>query len=91
MSYEPALKPVKWWTLRHGGWVHYLESLDWLVVGGESGPRHRPCDPAWIADIVRQCKAAGVPCFVKQASASRPGQQGQIPNALWAVKEVPCP
>lgn len=40
--------------------------LNWVVVGGESGPKARPCNVAWIRSIVRQCKAAAVPCFVKQ-------------------------
>ena len=37
-----------------------------MIAGGESGPGARPCDLAWIRSIVTQCKAAGVPCFVKQ-------------------------
>lgn len=41
-------------------------SLDWVVVGGESGPRARQCDVQWIRDIVRTCAATGTPCFVKQ-------------------------
>jgi protein gp37 len=41
----------------------------WVIVGGESGPKARPCDVAWIRSIVEQCKAAGVPCFVKQLGA----------------------
>ncbi len=40
--------------------------LDWVIVGGESGPGARPCQLAWIQDIVAQCEAAGVACFVKQ-------------------------
>jgi protein gp37 len=40
--------------------------LDWVIVGGESGPRARPCDLAWIRSITEQCQAAGVPVFVKQ-------------------------
>ncbi len=43
-----------------------LPSLDWVIVGGESGPKARPCDVAWIRSVVEQCKASGVPCFVKQ-------------------------
>jgi len=43
--------------------------IDWVIVGGESGPGARPCDVAWIRSIVRQCRAAGVPCFVKQFGA----------------------
>jgi protein gp37 len=39
---------------------------DWVVVGGESGHRARPCDIAWIGDIVHKCQAAGVPVHVKQ-------------------------
>jgi len=44
--------------------------IDWVIVGGESGPKARPCDIAWIRSIVRQCKDAGVPVFVKQLGAS---------------------
>lgn len=40
--------------------------INWVIVGGESGPKSRPCDVAWIRSIVAQCKTAGVPCFVKQ-------------------------
>lgn len=40
--------------------------IDWVIVGGESGPGARPCDLAWIRSIVAQCKAADVACFVKQ-------------------------
>lgn len=40
--------------------------LHWVVVGCESGPKRRPCDPDWIRSIIRQCKAVGVKCFVKQ-------------------------
>jgi protein gp37 len=44
-------------------------AVDWVIVGGESGPRARPCDVAWIRSIVEQCRAAGVPCFTKQLGA----------------------
>lgn len=40
--------------------------LHWVIVGGESGPNSRRCDLGWVRSIVRQCDAAGVPCFVKQ-------------------------
>lgn len=45
--------------------------IDLVIVGGESGPRARPCDVAWIRSIVKQCAAADVACFVKQLG-SRP-------------------
>ena len=78
LAYTPAFRSI-----------NLLPGIDWLVVGGESGPRHRSCDPAWIADIVAQCDAAGVPCYVKQASHRYPGRQGDIADALWARKAVP--
>lgn len=40
--------------------------LDWVVVGGESGPNARPMHPQWARDIRDQCAAAGVPFFFKQ-------------------------
>lgn len=66
-----------------------LTSIDWVIVGGESGPGARPCDVAWIRSVVRQCRAPGVPCFVKQDSGPRPGRQGRVPDDLWAAKEFP--
>jgi protein gp37 len=44
--------------------------LDWVIVGGESGPGSRPFDIAWARSIVQQCKVAGVACFVKQLGAN---------------------
>lgn len=41
-------------------------AINWVIVGGESGPRARPCNVAWVEDIVKQCADAGVPVFVKQ-------------------------
>lgn len=43
--------------------------IDWVIIGGESGPGVRPCDVGWVRSIVEQCKAAGVACFVKQLGA----------------------
>lgn len=40
--------------------------VHWVIIGGESGPDSRPCNIEWVRSIVRQCKAAGVPAFVKQ-------------------------
>lgn len=40
--------------------------LDWIVVGGESGPNARPMHPAWARSLRDQCQAAGVPFFFKQ-------------------------
>jgi len=47
-----------------------VDRPDWIIAGGESGPGARPCDVAWIRSAVEQCKAAGVPVFVKQLGAN---------------------
>lgn len=46
-----------------------FDPIDWVIVGGESGHHARPCDVDWIRSIVSQCRAANVPCFVKQVGA----------------------
>lgn len=43
-----------------------LTGIDWVIVGGESGRKPRPIDPAWVIDIQQQCEAAGVAFFFKQ-------------------------
>ncbi|HOK44347.1 MAG TPA: DUF5131 family protein [Bryobacteraceae bacterium] len=76
LSCEPLLGPLV-----------VPEGIDWVVVGGESGPHARPCNVEWIRDIVRQCRAAGVACFVKQLGSNpfwvEPcGVAGPIPNIV---------
>ena len=44
-------------------------TLDWVIPGGESGNGARQCDVEWVRSIVRQCRNAGVACFVKQLGA----------------------
>ena len=48
--------------------------LDWLIVGGESGPGARPLSIEWARSSRDQCKAAGVPIFIKQLS----GKNGKV-------------
>jgi protein gp37 len=88
LSLEPLLGPIKigdgdgceeWWQSNGIGWV---------IAGGESGPGHRQMKLEWLESIVEQCKAAGVPVFVKQDAGPRPGMQGRIPDRLW-IKEFP--
>ncbi len=43
-----------------------LSGIDWVIVGGESGPRAREMKREWVIDIRRQCRAAGVAFFFKQ-------------------------
>jgi protein gp37 len=49
----------------HGLWCDE-RSLDWVVVGGESGPRSRPMHPDWVSSIRDQCRQSSVPFFFKQ-------------------------
>jgi len=71
VSYEPALGSVDFRPWLPGfAWPEgSTRALNWLIIGGESGPHARPCDLAWIRSVVAQCKAAGTPCFVKQLGA----------------------
>lgn len=71
ISAEPLLGPVDLaYTMFNGAdSFGQMPGLDWVVVGGESGPGARACDVAWIRSIVAQCRVAGVPAFVKQLGA----------------------
>ena len=57
LSLEPLLGPLPHLDL-HG--------IDWVIVGGESGPQARPIQKQWVIDIRDQCLTAGVPFFFKQ-------------------------
>jgi protein gp37 len=57
LSLEPLLGPLPRLD---------LSGIDWVIVGGESGPRARPMREAWVRDIRDQCAAAGVAFFFKQ-------------------------
>lgn len=113
VSCEPLLGPIDLDVAGEG--VHALgcgndnhrhltecASIDWLIVGGESGPRSRPCNVAWVRSLVEQCQEAEVPCFVKQLGAHvaldeyrrlylgdpKGGDQNEWPEDL-RVQEVP--
>lgn len=60
ISAEPLLGPVTF--------AGHLWSLDWMVIGGESGPKARPMKAEWVRQIIRQCREYDVPVFVKQLS-----------------------
>jgi protein gp37 len=57
LSLEPLLGPLN--DLN-------LQGIQWVIVGGESGPDARPMDPKWVTDIRDQCLQAGVAFFFKQ-------------------------
>jgi protein gp37 len=71
VSYEPALGPVDFTAIESPDGKTFL---DWIVVGGESGPGARPFDVAWARSVLQQCRErsreeSGVPVFVKQLGA----------------------
>ncbi len=72
-----------------------LDGIHWLVVGGESGPKHRPMDPAWARDLRDRCRAAGVAFYFKQSSALYPGTgprlDGELCQELPAIPQAPLP
>jgi protein gp37 len=69
LSLEPLLGPLP--ALNLGG-------IDWVIVGGESGPGARPMAEEWVLDIRDQCVASGVPFFFKQWGGVRRKQAGRV-------------
>jgi protein gp37 len=57
LSLEPLLGPMHNLNLR---------GIDWVIVGGESGPGARPMDPSWVIETREHCRKANVPFFFKQ-------------------------
>jgi protein gp37 len=66
-----------------------LARLDWIIVGGESGGGRRDCGADAIVAVAKQAMLAGVPCYIKQDSATKPGQQGRILDEIWKLKQFP--
>jgi protein gp37 len=86
LSLEPLLGPLPQLNLR---------SIDWVIVGGESGPGARSMQPDWVTDIRNQCVHAGVAFFFKQWGGVQKKRMGrtlegqtwdQMPNALVTLR-----
>jgi len=81
VSCEPLLGPV---DLRPWLGEHRRQRLDWVIVGGETGPGARPMHPWWVRAICNQATAAGVPFFFKQwgewLPAGQFGADGDTPT-----------
>ncbi|MGJ7523301.1 phage Gp37/Gp68 family protein [Variovorax sp. LT1P1] len=84
VSMEPLLGPVDLCrALAHPGRCSSeasmsqapVKGLDWVIVGGESGPGARPMHPAWARDLRDQCATAGVPFMFKQWGEWLPGSE----------------
>jgi protein gp37 len=81
ISFEPLLTPLP--DLN-------LDGIDWVIVGGESGPGARPMRTQWVTDIRDQCLAAGVPFFFKQwGGVARTRAGRQLEGQTW--DEMPAP
>lgn len=75
LSLEPLLGPLNDLDL----W-----NIDWVIVGGESGPGARPMQQSWVTDIRDQCLAANVPFFFKQWGGVRKKQNGRsLEGRTW--------
>lgn len=69
LSIEPLIAPV--------GRLN-LTGIEWVIVGGESGPRSRPMNAEWVIDIRNQCVKAGVAFFFKQWGGFSPKAGGRL-------------
>lgn len=69
ISFEPLLERL--------GKINF-SGIDWAIVGGESGPRARAMDKAWVVEIRDQCLATGVPFFFKQWGGMNKKKAGRL-------------
>lgn len=75
LSCEPLLGPLPSLS---------LDGIEWVIVGGESGPEARPCDVAWVCDLRDRCLVAGVPFFFKQWGGRTPKAGGRLLDGrIW--------
>ena len=65
--------PVPWQRLGKG------RGINWVICGGETGPRAREMKTEWARDLYRQCKAAGVPFFFKKPGDAFKGNVEDLP------------
>ncbi len=81
LSLEPLLGPLP---------ALDLAGIDWVIVGGESGPGARSMDPAWVLDIRDQCLAARVAFFFKQWGGVNKKKAGRLlQGQTW--DQMPAP
>jgi protein gp37 len=81
LSIEPLLEEIP---------LLDLDDIDWVIVGGESGPKCRPMDARWVRLIRHECKVQGVPFFFKQWGGTRKKLTGRVLDGrTW--DEMPAP
>ncbi len=69
LSLEPLLGPLH---------KLYLNGINWVIVGGESGPGARPMEQEWVTDIRDQCLRVNVPFFFKQWGGFQKKKAGRL-------------
>jgi len=75
LSIEPLLGPLP---------ALNLDGIDWVIVGGESGPGARPVEEEWVVDIKEHCLRAKVPFFFKQWGGFRKKKSGrELQGRTW--------
>jgi protein gp37 len=80
ISFEPLLGPLD---------NVNLKDIDWVIVGGESGPQARPMQPEWVESIRDQCLAANVPFFFKQWGGRNKKKAGRVLDGrIWDAMPV---
>ncbi len=84
VSLEPLLGPLPKLDLRR---------IDWVIVGGESGPGARPMEENWVLEIKAQCRRARVPFFFKQWGGFNKEKAGRLlQGRTWdELPKVPAP
>ena len=77
-------------SLSRKGGISYKDGigLDWVILGGESGPGARPMHPDWARSVRDQCEAAGVPFLFKQWGAWVP--KDHFVNCNWEQSRTSC-
>jgi protein gp37 len=79
LSLEPLLSPIQ--NLQ-------LDGIDWVIVGGESGPKARPMKKDWVVDIKNQCQSEKIPFFFKQWGGINKKKAGrELEGRIW--NEIP--
>ncbi|HMN23341.1 MAG TPA: phage Gp37/Gp68 family protein [Ignavibacteriaceae bacterium] len=75
LSIEPLLGPIKKLNLK---------KIDWVIVGGESGPKARPMSEEWVVDIKEKCLRQSVPFFFKQWGGVQKKKNGrELEGRTW--------
>jgi len=60
-----------------------LDRIGWMILGGESGPEHRPMELEWVREIRNVCRERKIPFFFKQSSGRFPEQGKELDGEIW--------